>query len=35
MVDKKAQKVLKALTGLVLELGTLIGVIKMVLDSMN
>lgn len=32
MVDKKAQKVL---TELVLELGTLIGVIKMVLDSMN
>lgn len=32
---KKAQQVVKALTGLALELGTLLAVIKMVIDSLS
>lgn len=30
---EKAQKVIKALTGLALEIGTLIAVIKMIIES--
>lgn len=32
---KKAQKVVRALTGLALEIGTLLAVIKMVIDSLS
>jgi len=32
---KRAQKVIKALTGLALEIGTLLAVIKMVIESLN
>ncbi len=34
-VIKKAQRVIRALTGLALEIGTLVAVIKMIIESIR